>query len=262
MSLLSPGFYDELMKWRWGVATWRSRFKIILGIFILGTAYSLFSKLTIIPHLEKENALLNKHIQERDVEIASLRHENQKLYANNLHLQEMTAPFVRKAQEAYPELELAAAMVKLSKDLDDVRQLAERDVFRPFSQDLRHKVANNLKSISGTYPTLQLKVIIRGREGDTNRQLFAGELLKLFQSAGIPAEIGPFSTPFGMQEPLTLYYNPESQALAEAFMNALAPVFISTPIRSQKRDSQRLGELELYLNGTPEFGSDGSARLR
>ncbi len=262
MSLLSPGLYEELLKWRLGVATWRLRFKVLLGIFILGTSCYAISQSVVIPSFKEKIAGLNELISARDEEIASLRHENQKLYANNLHLQEMVAPFERRAQEMYPDLKAAAAIAELAKGLDTVRQLATRDVFRSINEELGHRLESNLKSLLAVHSTSQIKVVVGGREGEPNRPLLAKELVRILQAAGLTAEMGHFTTPFGIQKPILLYCNPDELPLAEAFVKALRPVLRNPEISGKSRPTQRPGELELYLSGIPEFSSDGSVLLR
>ena len=262
MSLLSPGLYDELVKWRWGVASWRLRFKVVLGFFILGTACYGLSQFVVIPRLNDTIAGLNGALEKKDEEIASLRHENQKLYATNLHLQEMVAPLERKARELYPNLESSAAIAELARSINVVRELATRNEFRAVNDDLRRRLENSLKDLVATSPNSQLRVIIRGREGDTNRQLLADGLVKILQAAGISAEVGRFTVPIGVQEPMLIYCSPEETLLAETLVKALGPALRNPKVSGKPRSIQKPGEFEIYLNGIPEFSPDGSVLLR
>src|SRR2546423_77041 len=71
--------------------------------------------------LKQEISTKTERIQAQDAELAKLRHENQNLISENNRLRTVLDPVERKAKELYPDLEVTAAISKLAKDLEDVR---------------------------------------------------------------------------------------------------------------------------------------------
>ena len=198
------------------------------------------------------------NIAKKNEEISALRFENEKLQRENLHLKEIVNPLEQKAKELYPELETSTALAKLSEDIETVRALATRDIYRPLNPELRNKVINSLKPIYSKYSTINPFIQISVEMRNKNRELILAELIEILVAAGFQAERKPgHFTISGVSQDITIIFNPEVLDFVQELTSALGP-FLNTPFFGKKNNKISKEIVKISIDGTPQFFPNGT----
>lgn len=208
--------------------------------------------------LKTDNIDLNKQIRKLETELAQDRDAKAVLHRENLHLKKMIDPVKRKAEILYPELETAAAIAKLAEDLQEVRSLATRDVYRPLSQDRKLRLISGLRSIREHNTEFPLSVTIVVQQGSSARAKVATDLMRYMQDAGVTVKKQSamvFSS--GTLHDLSIKMNPKDIPVAKQFANVIATLFINKQFSGVKKDKFVRGQIEIQICGDPLFTDTG-----
>jgi len=270
--------YDELNKWRqWLARLWKHPAKrkalIILAPIGLAVVVGAYLATDYLPYRTKNARLIGENDglkktaesqrdelakvrQDSANELAKLRHENENLVSENNRLKIVINPIERRAKEIYPELETGAALAKLAKDLEDVRSLATRSMFRPATPDVINTALHWLSAVPNATSTV---VTVQYEKGSVQRQKVADELVDILTRAGFKASnAGGLLTMLKGPEPnISVSARSNNLAQAESLLRAVTPFIHSTFVMVQ---NERLATntLEIHLFGSPAFLPNGS----
>jgi len=264
--------YDNAVKWGTlfrKLTKYQKIIAIIIVFLIGGIAFYLwlgpYRSLKEKYKLSADNLTKTQNaLTQAKEEIGSLRDKNAKLHRENLHLQGLIDPIKKKAELLYPEMETAAAIAKLSQDLQDVRSLAMRDVYRPLSKEQREKLLNALKQLAFPPGMPPLKFSIRVEQGNLPRAKVGSDLKDYLEECGFAAE---FTQGLTMYEdvPPNIYFvvvNKEDAFLANVFMEIIGAHFINADFAWTKNENLERGHIEIVINGDPIFTESGIVSFR
>jgi len=198
----------------------------------------------------------SSEIREATKTIGDLRYENGSLRTSNSTYEVILDPVRKVAHELHPEMEMAAAVGRLADDLQQVRSLATKDLFRPLDQNSRSNLVAALRQVQTAYGTNQIRVTFTVGTGKTAR-LLADEWVSILNEAGLSAYCGTFRNMFSTPPPpdVLLRYVAEERSLAETFARAMQGLvlcrFNASPGLSGK------GVLAVEVNGEPLFLPNG-----
>ena len=144
--------YENMRKWwLWFIKLPRERRVVLTIIIIMALGVYIYFHYGRFQALKVENREMKRDLQKAMEEVASLRSRNAELHRENLHYKELLDPIRQKAEQLYPGLETDAALAKLAKDVNTVRKLATRDVYRPLSSELREHIVTDLRAFRSGY---------------------------------------------------------------------------------------------------------------
>jgi predicted RNase H-like nuclease (RuvC/YqgF family) len=168
--------YDNAAKWAAFFRRLPFCLKALLGMaLIVAVAIFLYARFGPIGELQRENLSLKNNLSQAQSEISSLRDKKDELHRENLHLKELIDPIKKKAELLYPEMETATAIAKLAEDLQNVRLLATRDVYKPLAQDQKDKMIAALKELQMLHSGLPVSVSIVAQQGSSPRARVAND---------------------------------------------------------------------------------------
>lgn len=197
--------------------------------------------------------------EQNDRDVAAFRHTNQLLVMENSRLQTLLDPIQRKAKNLYPELENAAAVAKLANDLDTVRVLALKDVFRRPSPEMEARVDKALGEFKARYADWQPAVRVEVESGSIARRRVAEGLGRMLQKHSLGAfASGLLSVGNAPEAPITLSFGANDDSYPKAFQQAISPL-VSGEVALHRDTRMGTNALRLYLNGAPLFGPAGQA---
>jgi hypothetical protein len=204
-----------------------------------------------------------EEIQRQDRELATLRHENQNLVVENNRLKIVLDPVERKAKELYPDLEASAAISKLAKDLEDVRNLATRVEFKPLSVELRKQVLADLNQVHQLSAGEKVRFVIGYEHGSEGRAKLAEELAKLLKESGMSVVFqgaGEYSTVGqSFETPVRVFVHLDSPA--QNLYHGTAPAIsrlLTSGVVGLGNPNTDTNEVVVQILGIPAFLPDGS----
>lgn len=239
--------------------TRRGRLFLIAAVTIATVAAVIYHRSqvkTLKSQKDDVETRLKTEGEQHDRELAALRHTNQGLVVENSRLQTLLDPIQRKAKELYPELENAAAVAKLASDLDTVRMLALKDIFRSPSPELEAQVDKALGEFKARYADWKPSVRVEVESGSTTRRRVAEILGTMLQKHSLGAFGGGLYVGNAPGAPITLSFGGNDDAYAKAFQQTVSPM-ISGEVVLRRDARMGTNALRLYLNGTPLFGPAG-----
>lgn len=256
--------YDNAVKWVTFFRGLPRGLKVILSIvvilIIVSFVYIWFGP---IRDLQYENSQLSTDLAEAQREIASLRDKKNELHRENLNFKDLMDPIQRKAKFIYPEMETAAAIAKLSDDLQNVRSLATRDVYKPLVKQQREKLVIALKELLSSYSALPVKVSIVAQQGNHIRIKVANDLKEYLQEAGWNVKVNVSLSIFGGIPPdITIGTNTIDLSLTKDFKQIVGTLFINKQFEWIKRDELERGQIVININGDPLFFESGIVTFR
>jgi hypothetical protein len=256
--------YDNAAKW----ATFFRRLpfwlKALLGMaVIVAVAIFLYARFGPIRELQRENLSLKNGLSQAQSEISSLRDKKDELHRENLHLKELIDPIKKKAELIYPEMEAAAAIAKLAENLQNVRSLATRDVYKPLAQDNKDMMIAALKELQTLHSALPVSVSILVDQGSVPRSRVANDLKQYLQEAGWDVKLSTVMTFYsGTPLDISIKNHPDDMKLAQEFTGIVGRLFINKQFAGIKRDKFSRGHLEIKINGDPLFAESGIVTFR
>jgi hypothetical protein len=256
--------YDNAAKWAVFFRSLPMRQKIILGVIVvLILGIFLYFWLGPMRTLRNENEQLKNNLSEAQKEIITVRDKKDELHRENLHLQELIDPIRKKAELLYPEMETAAAIAKLSEDLQNVRSLATRDVYKPLIKEQRDRLVIALKDFLSAHSTLTLTVSIIVQQGNSPRVKVANDLKNYLEEAGCNVKLNPVMSFYsGIPPDISIEMNPEDLGLAQGFAQIVGTLFINKQFAGIKREKFERGHIEITINGDPLFAESGIVTFR
>ena len=134
---------------------------------------------------EKEIALIEDN-SKLTISLAKISDSTSK--AEIRELRKVLTPFVKIASKNYPELDTTSALFRLANELESVKEIATKDVFKPFSSTQKEAIKKKLISISKKYTK---KPIIKFfiQQGTSNNDKVIKELSLLLNNGGFKTEI-------------------------------------------------------------------------
>jgi hypothetical protein len=127
--------FENASKWgRWWLSL-RMRWRIGVGVGVLLLIGLLFAWLAYGKWaLQNKVDSLDDALGAKRDEVATLEARVAGLHRENLHYRELLDPIREKAEQLYPSLERDAAVAQLAKDINDVRELATRDIYKTLTR--------------------------------------------------------------------------------------------------------------------------------
>ena len=233
---------------------------IVIAVFIMGII--LFFWLGPMRTLQNENLQLKTDLSEAQKEIATLRDKKDELHRENLYYKNMIEPLQKKAEELYPELEAAAALAKLSEDLETVRSLATRDVYKPLNQSQRDVLFTNLLEIRKRY-TNPPKVVIAIEQGNSSRMRVGSDLKTFLDRAGFTTGQRPQQTfRTGVPPDVRITLNPTNLQFVQELATVIGQSYINKQFSGKKDEKFTKEEIEIEINGDPLFSETGMVTFR
>lgn len=256
--------YDNAAKWIAffrSLPRWQKTISIVIVALILGILFYVW--LVPMRTLRNENAQLKSDLSEAQKEIVTIRDKKDELHRENLHLQELIDPIRKKAELLYPEMETVAAIAKLSEDLQNVRSLATRDVYKPLIKEQRDRLVIALKDLLSAHSTLKVSVSIVVQQGNSPRVKVASDLKDFLEEAGWNAKLNPVMSFYnGIPPDISIEMNPDDLGLAQGFAQIVGTLFINKQFAGIKREKYERGHIEITINGDPLFAESGVVTFR
>lgn len=255
--------YDNAAKWATFFRSLPLKQKVILSIaVILIMGVLVYFWLGTMRGLQKENTQLKNDLSRAENEIVKLRDKKDELHRENLYYKNIIEPLQKKAEKLYPELEAAVALAKLSEDLETVRSLATRDVYKPLNKSLRDDLVENLIHIYMHY-TNPPKFIISVEQGNSSRIHVGSDLTSFLNSAGFTTSPRPKLTGYiGVPSDISIKYNPVNLELVQAFANIVGKFYINKQFDGYKNEKYEKEEIIIEINGEPLFSETGIVTFR
>ncbi len=196
--------------------------------------------------------------------IDSLTDRKNELHRENLHLKEMIDPIRKKAELLYPEFETAVAISKLARDIENVRSLATRDVYKPLASDQKKKLIEMLRTLRLQYAPFDLSVTIKLQQGSASRAKVANDLKLYLEEAGFITSFTVVMSFFtgGIPPDISIERHPEDIQLAQQLVDVVGTLFINKRFSGKLRDDISRRHLEIYINGDPLFTESGVVSFR
>ena len=183
-------------------------------------------------------------------------------------LQDKLDPFLELASSRYPDLALEAALRRLQGDLEEVRELATRDIHKPLSQSVFERTVQLLRQWRDQHPNVQLQVNVNNMAAP-NVDTVVDQLSSLLGSAEIPWRFGSVASTsasvmmglVGREPPYSLGAPLHLRDATTAFAQAIAS-FIETEAIIRFDGGSDSMVINLTVNGVPSFRKDGRVILR
>ena len=177
--------YDNTAKWASFFHS-RSRGLKISVVVVAAVVAAIwgYSRFGPIRELKAENQSLKAKLDQAISERAAMMDRKNELYAETLYLKGILDPVQKKATLLYPELETAAAVARLAGDLQDVRALATRDVYKPLSDDFKKRLVEALRLLRSQAQSVCTNVTIKLQQGSSSRARVADDLKRYVDEAG------------------------------------------------------------------------------
>ena len=256
--------YDNISKWAAffrRLPFWLKTITVVALIAVV-TIY-LYSRFGPARAFQKDNARLKASLSQSQAEVAALRDKKDELHRENLHLKELIDPIQKKAELLYPELETAAAIAKLAEDVQDVRSLATRDVYKPLAEDKQQEMVAALRALQaqGSFPNLSVTVVVQ--QGSSSRARVASDLKKYLQDAGWNAEMKSVMSFYSGTPPdISIKMHPEDIPITQQLAGIVGTLFINRQFAGIKREKFERGHIEITINGDPLFSDSGIVTFR
>lgn len=256
--------YDNVAKWVkfFKGLPWWPRSIIIIGIvgFLSIWGYCQWGP---VRQLKSDNSDLKNKLAIIKGELATVRDTKNELHRENLHFKELIDPIQRKAELLYPELETAAAITKLAEDLQEVRSLATRDVYKPLASDRKGRMIAALRALQAQAlgHTLSLTIVVQ--QGSSARAKVAADLERYLQDAGWKVNLqSGMSFYNGTPPDISIKMHPEDVTIAQKLANIIGTLFINKQFAGIKEDKVSQGHFEIKINGDPLFTESGNVTFR
>ena len=248
--------FENAMKWRefWSKFSFRRKFVYVILIIAF-----VFLFLFLFVHYR---GLGQKNSELKD-EVAKLQTEKAELHRENLHLKEMVGPIQEITKRLYPDLETMSAIAKLTKDMENVRALVTREVYRPLAKERQEKLIAGLKALYEEYSTISPSVLIWTQQGSSVREKVSADLKKYFQQAGWNVDIRNAMILYsGESTPvISVKCHPEDKQFLQKIIDAVIPIFIdinvTKKVDASVGDTFSRGHLEIKVIGDPLFNESG-----
>ncbi len=257
--------YDNYEKWKKHFAGLlkRSKNRVLLGIVLVGIICGYFALYRPVKEAKANAEKKEEEIRGYTKTIGDLRFELQSLRSSNATYEIILDPVRRIAREVHPEMETAAAVAELGKDLQEVRALATRDVFRALEQTMRSNLVSRLCVLGAKYGTNRIKIEVGTQSGGKNRASLADEWVSILKDAGMDASRGrdEFMMWPGAQPDVSMAWNEGAQGLGEAFAGIMQD-FFSVKFRGVRASEDYKGDLRVEIVGEPLFLVDGRVVFR
>jgi hypothetical protein len=256
--------YENIAKW---LAFFR-RLPVWLKTLAIATVVItggiiLYDRFGPIRELRKENQNLMNDLSQAQTEIGTLRDKKNELYLENLHLKELIDPIQKRAELLYPELESAAAIAKLTDDLQNVRSLATQDVYKPLAEDHKDKMIAALRVLHARYSTQTPSVTIVVQQGSSARSKVANDLNQYLREAGWKSEVKSAMLFYkGMPPDISIELHPEDISLVDQLSSIIGTFFINKRFTGIKKHDFSRGHVEITINGDPLFTESGIVTFR
>jgi hypothetical protein len=250
--------YDQVAKWYqlyrrlpgWGKV-------VVIGLGVVTLCAAMYVFYVKYDGLRSENTELRNAREQKDAEINRLNLEKAELHRENLHYKELLDPIQRKAGQLYPELEVDAALAKLTQDIETVRQLAVRDIYRPLSKGIRDSIISGLQAIQKRHSSLEVSISVQPVKGSNTLHSVAKELGDILENAGFNVEVAePAIMMTSWHEPVMILINSEDKGFVQELHDVLKR-FVNTKFAASPGQNFERGRLKFIIAGDPLFSPDG-----
>lgn len=250
-----------LQQWKNTPGRWRRRLVTALALLLMVTA-AVSIKLTLRDASSRSRAaaaqahMLVQLDSLRTIE-DSTRASGMRVEVQNSQLLGALKPFIQLAQLNYPGLETDTALRKLALDVKDLRN---RDEFRPLAVQPRTALVQGVASLVREYSSETLEAVIYVGN-DKRLQSIAGEMVEALREGGLGARIeysmgGPI---VDSSKSVFILTSAKSLPAAWSLAKALLPLFPDSV--SAHRDDDSGGMMGIWLCHEPLFDSLGRVRF-
>ncbi len=100
----------------------------------------------------------------------------------------------------------------MQKELNELRNKANENTFRPFNDELRAKVKANLEELARRYAGLPIKINVGYQIGDPKKESIAFDIVDVIKASGLEAatkSISMFGRSSGKLPPMEILANPQ-----------------------------------------------------
>lgn len=251
--------YDNLAKWAAffrRLPFWLKACAVILIVAVVAIwAYTRFGPLR---DLKSRIDSLQSNLDQAKTQISELTERKNELHRENLHMKDIMAPIQKKAELLYPELETASAMAKLAEDLETVRTLATRDVYKPLHEQKRSKMIEALRILQKQYSSLNPSVTIAVQQGSSARAKVANDLKKYLEASGYSTKVNSMMAFYrGTPPDISIKLHPEDLQFAQDLASVIGTLFINKQFSAVKKETFIRGHFEITINGDPLFTEEG-----
>lgn len=257
------GFFDfeNMRRWgRWFVKLPRVLRILVVAWVVVVIVVLIYSHYGKFQSLKSENRELEQSLRKAQDKIASLRSSNAELHRENLHYKELLDPIRQKAAQLYPALETDAALAKLAEDIETVRELATRDIYRPLSPEIKRELVSGLQEVRNRYRDLDVNLSITPEKGNQTRDKVARELSSLFVESGFQAKAtGPVMT--NLKGEVLIMLNPNDVEFANELYKVIGR-FINTRFNGWEDANLPKGTMKIHIIADPLFSPDGIVTFR
>ncbi len=277
----------------WG-GHWQEEKRKIVRIVFIAIVFALASvNIWIIfddsqqnRRLQKSNESLVKNISELETHLRTesqtaenrdraAKEDREKVQSELTAIKLKLEPFVQIAKIRYPELDSDLALMKLSQEVDllknkterietRTKELESREVYRSLDSSLKQKIISDLKMVKEKYQDRKLSVKLNYEIGSRNRQLISRDLAELFRLSEIkvdgPTSVSTFPSGGGVLPPAKMRIHPDDIDLAEDLAKSIN-AFINVRFQGIKDNKLERGTVLIYFYGNPQFSQNGSIVL-
>jgi hypothetical protein len=255
--------YDNIAKW---AALFRRMPLWLKAIVVVSTisiaSIWVYMQFGPIRQLQSENARLQSELAATDRKANDLKDKKDELHRENLYYKTLVTTIQKKAEELYPELESAAALAKLAEDIQTVRSLATKDLYKPLDPSHSDALVQKLAEIRLRYlnpPNLVMAV----EQGNSSRMRVASDLKGFFDRAGFTTKIRPQQTfRTGVPPDVRVTLNPANLQFVQELVDAVGQGYINKKIAGAKDDKLGVDEIVIEINGDPLFSDTGIVTFR
>lgn len=148
----------------------------------------------------------------------------------------------------------------LENQLESVRQVATRDIYRPLSPELREELFLALQRFKSEYSDIDMKLSVTSEKSNRNRDYVAKDLASLFGDAGFEVKTTtPIITNLNGEVFITL--NPADLKVANQLFQVIGK-FINIKFQGLEDRTLPRGTFKIHVSGDPLFSTDGVVSFR
>ena len=253
-------FLDLWRKRRW-LAIIFICFCICFGIF---STFGWFRRGSKIEVLTSENKKKNEIIIEKENDLAQLRHENDKLHRENLHLQEMLNPVKEFIEEFYPNLDITKGLIKLRADLEDFKSIISPEIYHYISSDIELEVVQNLKKLQSLTKDEIISFVVVYQNGCRYTEKIANDIKDLLREGGFKVEhVRPEMRMYSKSPPYIDIECTESNfEFLKRLIHSFKPYLPIKSIKINMSQKQKLEEhISIFIGKDPQFNENGSLMI-
>jgi hypothetical protein len=175
-------------------------------------------------------------------------------------VQNQLEPFIKLAKNRYPNYELPKALEMIIDELNDVRELASRDILKNPSDTILNMTFDAMKKWHSSYPDYQIEVSLLNAQ-TYNTENVITMVFYLLKSCKIKNTFKNKSyISIGRRSPITISSSLSNKEICISFINALSN-YVTGNIYFQEDSTMNINIIDINFCGIPKFYNDGRVIL-